>query len=393
MLHIENLTASIGDKQILDGLDLDIGAGEVHAIMGPNGSGKSTFAHVLAGRDGYDDRGTVTLDGADLLALAPEARAAAGVFLAFQYPVEIPGVGNMYFLRTALNSVRRARGETRSPPATSSHVAKEQMALLDMDPAFLDRSVNDGFSGGEKKRNEILQMALLEPRLAILDETDSGLDIDALRVVAGGVNALRGPERSMIIITHYQRLLDYIKPDFVHVLVDGRIVESGDHTLALHLEEHGYADFVNTTSRCPRATARGRPVVDDEPDCPPVSRSAIDRLDSIGVPTKRDEAWRYAPHRLLAELVFGPSQAPDATSSAASRRAPAVARRSSHRHRQRRRRSGARVSSPAQCRCRRVVDAVGGRIVRPRRTALRARRRRRHDAYLALNRRTAPTAR
>lgn len=245
MLHVSNLTAAIGDKQILNGLDLDVGAGEVHAIMGPNGSGKSTFAHTLAGRDGYEVTGTATLDGADLLELTPEARAAAGIFLGFQYPVEIPGVNNMYFLRTAVNTVRRARGEDEVGARDFLKVAKEAMETLEMKQDFLERAVNAGFSGGEKKRNEILQMALMKPRLAVLDETDSGLDIDALRVIASGVNALRGPERSMIVITHYQRLLDYIKPDFVHVLVGGRIVESGDHTLALHLEDHGYADFLN----------------------------------------------------------------------------------------------------------------------------------------------------
>jgi Fe-S cluster assembly ATP-binding protein len=245
MLHVENLTASIGDTQILKGLDLDVGAGEVHAIMGPNGSGKSTFAHALAGRDGYEIGGTVTLDGADLLEMVPEARAAAGVFMGFQYPVEIPGVNNMYFLRTALNSVRRTRGEEQIGASDFLKDAQEAMALVEMKSDFLYRSVNAGFSGGEKKRNEILQMAIMQPRLAVLDETDSGLDIDALRVVASGVNSLRGPDRSMIVITHYQRLLDYIKPDFVHVLVDGKIVKSGDHTLALHLEDHGYAGFVN----------------------------------------------------------------------------------------------------------------------------------------------------
>jgi len=245
MLHVKNLTAAIGDKQILNGLDLDVGAGEVHAIMGPNGSGKSTFAHTLAGRDGYEIGGTVTLDGADLLEMEPEARAAAGIFLGFQYPVEIPGVNNMYFLRTALNSVRRTRGDTEISAREFLKVAKEAMELVEMKQDFLDRAVNAGFSGGEKKRNEILQMAVMQPRLAVLDETDSGLDIDALRIIAGGVNALRGAERSMIVITHYQRLLDYIKPDFVHVLVGGKIVQSGDHTLALHLEKNGYADFVN----------------------------------------------------------------------------------------------------------------------------------------------------
>jgi Fe-S cluster assembly ATP-binding protein len=245
MLHVNNLTAAIGDKKILNGLDLDVAAGEVHAIMGPNGSGKSTFAHALAGRDGYEIGGTVTLDGADLLEMEPEARAAAGMFVGFQYPVEIPGVNNMYFLRTALNSVRRSRGDTEVGALDFLAVAKDAMELVEMKQDFLDRPVNAGFSGGEKKRNEILQMAIMQPRLAVLDETDSGLDIDALRVIAGGVNTLRSPERSVIMITHYQRLLEYIQPDFVHVLVDGRIVESGDHTLALHLEDHGYADFVN----------------------------------------------------------------------------------------------------------------------------------------------------
>jgi Fe-S cluster assembly ATP-binding protein len=245
MLHVNNLTAAIGDKEILKGLDLEVGAGEVHAIMGPNGSGKSTLAHALAGRDGYDITGTITLDDADLLDMEPEARAAAGVFLGFQYPVEIPGVNNMYFLRTALNSVRRARGEDEVGARDFLSVAKEAMNLVEMKEDFLYRAVNAGFSGGEKKRNEILQMAIMQPRLAVLDETDSGLDIDALRIIAGGVNALRNPDRSMIVITHYQRLLDYIKPDFVHVLVDGRIVQSGDYTLALELEDHGYANYVN----------------------------------------------------------------------------------------------------------------------------------------------------
>lgn len=245
MLHVENLTASIGGTPILKGLDLTVGAGEVHAIMGPNGSGKSTLAHSLAGRDGYEIGGTATLDGADLLDMEPEARAAAGLFIGFQYPVEIPGVNNMYFLRTALNSVRRVRGETEIGARDFLAVAQEAMDLVEMKQDFLNRSVNSGFSGGEKKRNEILQMAVLKPRLAVLDETDSGLDIDALQIIAAGVNALRDPERSVIMITHYQRLLDYIKPDFVHVLVDGRIVTSGDHTLALHLDDHGYADYLN----------------------------------------------------------------------------------------------------------------------------------------------------
>jgi len=254
MLEVTNLTASIDDNQVLKGIDLSVGSGEVHAVMGPNGSGKSTFAHVLAGRDSYEVTGSVSLDGVDLLAMEPEERAAAGLFLGFQYPVEIPGVNNMYFLRTALNSVRRARGEDEISAREFLAVAKEAMALVEMTPDFLERSVNAGFSGGEKKRNEILQMAVMQPRLAVLDETDSGLDIDALRVVASGVEALRGPDRSMIVITHYQRLLEYIRPDVVHVLVDGRIVESGDHTLALHLEEHGYSDFLGRDGTGQRLT-------------------------------------------------------------------------------------------------------------------------------------------
>ncbi len=259
MLQVENLTASIGGTQILKGLDLSVGSGEVHAIMGPNGSGKSTFAHALAGRDGYEIGGTATLDGQDLLAMEPEARAAAGLFLGFQYPVEIPGVNNMYFLRTALNSVRKARGEDEIGARDFLGVANKAMALLEMKQDFLHRAVNAGFSGGEKKRNEILQMAIMQPRLAVLDETDSGLDIDALRVIASGVNSLRGPDRSMIVITHYQRLLDYIEPDFVHVLVNGKIVKSGDRTLAMHLEVNGYADFIdeeNDTADRPMSGAK-----------------------------------------------------------------------------------------------------------------------------------------
>ncbi len=244
MLRIEHLTASIDGKSILNGVDLEIRPGEVHAIMGPNGAGKSTLSNVLAGRDGYAVTGTVSLDGLDLLALTPEERAVAGLFLAFQYPIEIPGVGNMYFLRTALNAVRRERALPEISAVDFISMAKEHMARLDMDPAFLSRSVNEGFSGGEKKRNEILQMSLLEPRLAILDETDSGLDIDALRVVAQGVEALRSPERAMLIITHYPRLLDHVRPDHVHVLSEGRIVRSGDHKLAHELETDGYRGAV-----------------------------------------------------------------------------------------------------------------------------------------------------
>jgi len=241
MLSIHGLKANVGEREILKGLDLEVKAGEVHAIMGPNGSGKSTLAGVLAGRETYQvGAGTVTYDGEDLLALSPEARAAKGLFLAFQYPVEIPGVGNMYFLRTALNAIRKSRGEEPLDAMDFLAFAKEKMRLVAMDPSFANRSVNEGFSGGEKKRNEILQMAVLEPRLAILDEIDSGLDIDALRTVADGVNALRGEERAFVVVTHYQRLLDYIRPDHVHVMVAGRIVTSGGPELALTLEEKGY---------------------------------------------------------------------------------------------------------------------------------------------------------
>lgn len=242
MLRIKGLRATVGEQEILKGLDLEIRAGEVHAIMGPNGSGKSTLAGVLAGRDAYTvTGGEVTYDGQDLLALVPEARAAAGLFLGFQYPVEIPGVANLYFLRTALNAVRRARGEEELDAMDFLSLAKERMKLVELDPAFGSRSVNQGFSGGEKKRNEIFQMAVLEPKLGILDEIDSGLDIDALRVVAKGVNALRRPDRSLLLVTHYKRLLEYIRPDRVHVMAAGRIVRSGGPELADELEQTGYA--------------------------------------------------------------------------------------------------------------------------------------------------------
>ena len=240
MFDIRGLTASVGTRHILKGVDLHIGAGEVHVLMGPNGAGKSTLAQVLAGRDGYTTTGEVTFDGADLLALTPEDRATAGLFLAFQYPVELPGVGNMYFLHTAVNAMRRARGLDGVGAREFLALANTHMAELDMDPALLTRSVNQDFSGGEKKRNEILQMTMLEPRFAILDETDSGLDIDALRVVADGVERLRGPERSLLVVTHYPRLLDRIVPDVVHVLRAGRIERSGDRHLARELEAHGF---------------------------------------------------------------------------------------------------------------------------------------------------------
>jgi len=241
MLEIKDLEASIDDTPILRGLSLSVGAGEVHAIMGPNGSGKSTLALVIAGHDDYVvTGGSVRFDGHNLLDLAPEERAREGVFLGFQYPVEIPGVNNAYLLKAAVNAQRKHRGESEIDAFEFLKLAREKMSVLDMDPSFLNRGVNEGFSGGEKKRNEILQMAMLEPRLAILDETDSGLDIDALKAVAKGINALRHPERSIILVTHYQRLLDYVEPDHVHVLSKGRIVQSGDKALATELEERGY---------------------------------------------------------------------------------------------------------------------------------------------------------
>ncbi len=241
MLTITDLHATVDDKPILNGVDLQVNAGEVHAIMGPNGSGKSTLAHILAGREGYRvSGGEVSYLEHNLFDLSIEERAHKGIFLAMQYPVELPGVNNMTFLRESLNSVRKAKGEDELDAVSFIKLVREKAELVELPEKLLKRDVNSGFSGGEKKRNEILQMALLEPRLAILDETDSGLDIDALRVVANGVNGLRSPERAMIIVTHYQRLLDYIKPDVVHVLVDGRIVRSGDKSLAVELEEKGY---------------------------------------------------------------------------------------------------------------------------------------------------------
>jgi Fe-S cluster assembly ATP-binding protein len=241
MLEIKNLHANVGGNEILKGLSLSVKPGEVHAIMGPNGSGKSTLAHVLAGRPGYNvTEGEVLYKGQDLLALAPEIRAREGVFLAFQYPVEIAGVSNVYFLKAALNAIRKHRGQAELDAMDFLALVKEKAKVVDIDEALVKRPVNEGFSGGEKKRNEIFQMAILDPALAILDETDSGLDIDALRVVAAGVNQLRSPQRSMVLVTHYQRLLNYIEPDFVHVLLEGRIVKSGGKELALELESKGY---------------------------------------------------------------------------------------------------------------------------------------------------------
>jgi Fe-S cluster assembly ATP-binding protein len=241
MLTIENLHVSVNDKPILKGINLRVNAGEIHAIMGPNGSGKSTLAHILSGKSGYTvTQGSITYRGRDLIEMAPETRAREGIFLAFQYPVEIPGVSNIYLLKAALNAIRKHQGKPEVDAMDFLTLVKDKVRLLDMDEKFLYRAVNEGFSGGEKKRNEILQMAILEPLLCILDETDSGLDIDALKIVADGVNSLRSPERSFVMVTHYQRLLDYIKPDIVHVLAHGRIVKSGGPELALELEEKGY---------------------------------------------------------------------------------------------------------------------------------------------------------
>jgi Fe-S cluster assembly ATP-binding protein len=241
MLEIRNLRANVGDKEILRGINLSVGAGEVHAIMGPNGSGKSTLAHVLSGRENYQvTSGEVLYQGRDLLSMTPEERARDGIFLAFQYPVEIPGVSTTYFLKAALNAVRKHRGQDELDAMEFLALIREKMKLVEMDQVLINRPLNEGFSGGEKKRNEILQMAVLDPKLAVLDETDSGLDIDALRIVAGGVNALRSRDRALIVITHYQRLLNYIVPDFVHVLSDGKIIKSGSKDLAHELEAKGY---------------------------------------------------------------------------------------------------------------------------------------------------------
>ncbi len=261
MLEIKNLHAEVDGHEILKGVDLMVRAGEVHSIMGPNGSGKSTLAQVLAGRETFTvTEGEVVYDGKNLLEIAPDERACEGVFMAFQYPVEIPGVGTSYFLRTALNAIRKYRGQEEVDAVDFLNLARERAKLVDLDERLLNRSVNEGFSGGEKKRNEIFQMAVLEPRLAVLDETDSGLDIDALKIVADGVNKMRSPDRAIIVVTHYQRLLNYIVPDFVHVLVDGRIVKSGGKELALELEETGYALMgENTAGTNRRPVAVGAP--------------------------------------------------------------------------------------------------------------------------------------
>jgi Fe-S cluster assembly ATP-binding protein len=261
MLDIHNLHVRVGGKPILQGINLSVNAGEVHAIMGPNGSGKSTLARALSGHPDYQvTEGVVSYEGRDLLAMDPEERAREGLFMAFQYPVEIPGVNNAYFLKAALNAIRKHRGQEELDAIEFMTLVREKSALLDMDPSMLTRSVNEGFSGGEKKRNEIFQMAVLEPRLAILDETDSGLDIDALKLVANGVNAMRSPERAIIVVTHYQRLLDYIVPDVVHVLSGGRIVKSGSRALALELEDKGYGWLEpEAAASAPAAKADGHP--------------------------------------------------------------------------------------------------------------------------------------
>jgi Fe-S cluster assembly ATP-binding protein len=254
VLDIHDLHATVGEKEILRGISLSVGAGEIHAIMGPNGSGKSTLAQVLAGHPAYEvTGGSVTYDGDDLLAMAPEERAQKGLFLAFQYPVEIPGVSNVYFLRAAYNAIRKSKGLGELDPVEFLDFVEERLQLVDMDPDMLRRSVNTGFSGGEKKRNEIFQMAVLEPTFAILDETDSGLDIDALKIVAKGVNTMRSPDRAMLLVTHYQRLLNYIVPDVVHVLTDGRIVRSGGKELAVELEDKGYG-WIESGTTVARAT-------------------------------------------------------------------------------------------------------------------------------------------
>src|ERR1041384_2254582 len=296
MLVIKNLHANVEGREILRGIDLTVNAGEVHAIMGPNGSGKSTLAHILAGREGYEvTEGQVLYQGKDLLTMPPEERAREGIFLAFQYPLEIPGVHTTYFLKAALNAIRKHRGQPELDAMDFLTLVKEKTKLVEMEQSLLNRPINEGFSGGEKKRNEIFQMALLDPKLAILDETDSGLDIDALRVVAGGVNALRGPERAMLVITHYQRLLDYIVPDKVHVLYNGRIVKSGGKDLALELEKKGYAWIEQEVAGAEPVAARET------------------RRERSGCPRPAPRRWRPSPgwrrsrrHAPTASTAAGP---------------------------------------------------------------------------------------
>src|SRR5215207_10091139 len=289
LLEVKDLHAGIDGKEILKGLNLTVSRGEVHAIMGPNGSGKSTLSKVLAGHPSYEVlSGEVFYEGKDLLELEPDERAREGIFLAFQYPVEVPGVSNSQFLRLAYNEKMKHLGEEELDPLEFNDYLKEKAKIVEMDPSFFKRSVNEGFSGGEKKRNEILQMAVLDPKLAILDETDSGLDIDALRIVANGVNGLRSPERATIVITHYQRLLNYIVPDFVHVLVDGRIAKSGDKQLALELEEKGY-DWMSADAMHEPSWLRA------------LRRSAMSQFESEGFPTMKNEDWHFTNIAPIAE--------------------------------------------------------------------------------------------
>ena len=323
MLNIVNLSARVAGKDILKGVNLEVKPGEVHAIMGPNGSGKSTLAQVLAGRTDYEvTGGSVTFEGQDLLALPPEERARAGLFLGFQYPVEIPGVNNVYLLKAALNAKRKAAGQPEVDAYDFLALIKQKMKVMQMSEAFLTRGVNEGFSGGEKKRNEVLQMLVLEPKLAILDETDSGLDIDALKVVSMGVNSLRDPSRAVVLVTHYQRLLDYIVPDYVHVLSGGRILKSGDRSLALELERRGY-DWVQGIPA--RMSAAIKPAAVNAPaTSSPALRSfeaqwaarapdalaglresAMRRVLRLGLPTPRDETWKYTNLRRLSAGSFG----------------------------------------------------------------------------------------
>ncbi len=327
MLEIKNLHVKVEDHEILKGIDLRVNAGEVHSIMGPNGSGKSTLAQVLARRETYPvTAGEVLYNGKDLLAMKPEEAACEGIFMAFQYPVEIPGISNAYFLRSALNAIRKYRGQEEMDAMDFLPMFREKLKLLEMDEKLMNRSVNEGFSGGEKKRNEILQMAVLEPKLAILDETDSGLDIDALKIVAKGVNAMRSPERAIIVVTHYQRLLNYIVPDFVHVLVDGRIVRSGGTELALELEEKGYGcDGSRGAARCARlsdvtreadnvitttqqfqsyleaSTFEKQAPAHDQPWLRGLREDAFARFCELGFPTTHEEDWRFTNVSAIAQ--------------------------------------------------------------------------------------------
>src|SRR6266540_1911627 len=334
MLEVKNLHVEVDGKKILNGLELSVGKGSVHAIMGPNGSGKSTLAHVLAGKDAYVvTDGQVLIDGEDALALAPDERAAKGLFLAFQYPLEIPGVATMTFLRTALNAQRKKRGQSELSTPEFMKKVREAAKALGIDLEMLRRGVNVGFSGGEKKRNEILQMALLEPRLCVLDETDSGLDIDALRIVSDGVNALRSPERATVVITHYQRLLNYIVPDVVHVLSRGRIVKTGTKELALELEAHGYREYQDeamaavTLMKSPaeqQLEAQWQEAKSRLPGPATMRAAAFDRFASAGLPHRRIEEWKYTDLRALMRDAKPLASPPDAAAKARARDAGKV---------------------------------------------------------------------